>query len=102
MAFDFQRRRASFPTHSGSPQTMEFAFEFPSNVRSAEAALNGFNVGYTNGDHHLLRTEIDTLVTSISLNTVRVRVTLSLRDSSGTFDDPYNGYIDFMVIVDRV
>jgi hypothetical protein len=81
---------------------MELAFVFPSNVRSAEAVLNGFNVGYTNGDHHLLRTEIDTRVTSITLGTVRVLVTFSLRDSSGNFDDPFNGFVDVMVIADRV
>jgi len=67
----------------------------------AEAAINGFNIGFTNGDHHLLRTEIDASVVSVTLTTVRVRVTFSLRDSSGTFDDPYNGFVDVMVIVNR-
>jgi len=101
MAIDFQRQRATFPTHSGSAQSIELAFVFPSNVLRAEAAINGFNIGFTNGDHHLLRTEIDASVVSVTLTTVRVRVTFSLRDSSGTFDDPYNGFVDVMVIVNR-
>lgn len=102
MAIDFQRQRATFPTHSGSAQSIELAFVFPSNVTRAEAAINGFNIGYTNGDHHLLRTEIDATVVSVTLGTVRVRVTFALRDSSGTFDDPYNGFVDVMLIVNRV
>ncbi|MCB9568180.1 MAG: hypothetical protein H6710_13385 [Myxococcales bacterium] len=101
MTIDFQRQRASFPSHTGGPQSIELTFVFPSAIHKAEAAINGFNIGYTRGDHHLLRTEVDANVVLVSLNAVRVRVTFSLRDSSGNFDDPYNGYVDVMVIVNR-
>jgi hypothetical protein len=35
------------------------------------------------------------------LNTVRVRVNFALRDSSGFFDDRYDGFVDAVVVVDR-
>jgi hypothetical protein len=101
MATDFQRQRATFPPHTGSAQSTELTFVFSSNVRKAESVVNGFNIGFSSSDHHLFRALVDTSVTSISLNTVRVRVDFALRDSSGTFDDSYNGFVDVMAIVDR-
>lgn len=100
MATDFQRQRFTFPSHSGSAQSLEQMFVFPSSVRKAEAAINGFSIGFSSSDHHLFRQEIDATVTSVSLNTVRVRVNFALRDSSGVFDDKYDGYVDVMVIVE--
>jgi hypothetical protein len=32
---------------------------FGGRVRRASAALEGLNIGYTNGDHELLRQEVD-------------------------------------------
>jgi len=75
---------------------------FPSRVTRADAAINGFDVGYDGSDHHLLRTKIDISDVSIVNNTVNVTVNFSLRDSSGNFDDPYSGFVDALVIVDRV
>jgi hypothetical protein len=102
MAIDFQRLRFTFPSHSGSAQSLEQTFVFPSFIRKAEAAINGFSFGFSSNDHHLFRQEVDAAVTAISLNTVRVRVNFALRDSSGFFDDRYDGFVDVMVIVDRV
>ena len=102
MAIDFQRQRFTFPSHTGSAQTQDITFVFPTNVRKAEAAINGFSFGFTSSDHHLFRQEVDATVTAISLNTVRVRVGFALRDSSGFFDDSYDGFVDVMVIADRV
>jgi hypothetical protein len=102
MAVDFQRQRATFPSHTGSAQSTELTFVFPTNVRKAESAVNGFNIGFSNSDHHLFRAQVDTTVSVVNLNTVRVRVDFALRDSSGTFDDAYNGFVDVMVLVDRV
>jgi hypothetical protein len=67
------------------------------------AAINGFGIGYTFSDHHLLREEID-VGTTIQNGTqgpeVRVAVNFSLRDSSGNFDDAYGGFVDVVLIVD--
>ncbi len=71
-------------------------------MRKAESAINGINFGFSASDHHLYRAELDTAVTAITGNLVRVRVTFALRDSSGVIDDPYNGFVDVLVPVDRV
>ncbi len=102
MAIDFKRQRVGFPALTGGPQSRDIVFVFPTNVRIAESALSGYDIGFTVDDHHLLRVRVDTLVTSISANTVTVLVSFSLRDNSGNFDDPYNGFVDVMAIVDRL
>lgn len=101
MAIDFQRQRATFPSTTKRAQSTELVFVFPSSVKKAESAINGYSIGFSNSDHHLLRVQVDSSVTSISLNVVRVKVDYLLRDASGNIDDPYDGYIDVVVIVDR-
>jgi hypothetical protein len=100
---DFQRLRFGFPPTTGRAQSTTLAATFPSHVSRADAALNGFDIGFTKDDHHLFREQID-ISTSIppnNLNTVNVTVHFALRDSSGVFDDSYNGWVDVLVIVDR-
>ena len=102
MAIDFARLpRFNFPSDSGHAQTLEQTFVFPTAIRRAEAAINGFSMGFSNSDHHLFRQEVDASV-SFQNNVVRVRVSFALRDSSGFFDDRYDGFVDVIVIVDRV
>ena len=103
MPIDFRRLRFDFPPTTGRPQSATLAAVFPTAVSRAEAAINGFDIGYTNGDHHLLRTQIDTFVSVFSgSGTVNVTVNFSLRDNSGNFDDPYSGFVEVVVIADRV
>ena len=101
MAIDFQRQRATFPSHSGSAQNIELTFVFPTRVTRAETSVNGFSMGFSQSDHHLFRAQVDTTVVGISNNSVRVRVDFALRDSSGFFDDRYDGFVDVMTIVER-
>lgn len=102
MALDMRQQRATFGPHSGGPQAMNLVFNFPTNLVRFAAVINGFEIGFTNADHHLLRTAIDTQVVSASGATMVVSVTLSLRDNSGNFDDPFSGFVDVLAIVDRV
>jgi hypothetical protein len=95
--------RFAFSPRTGGPQTQSQTVGFTALPRSAVAAINGFALGYTFSDHHLLREEID-VSTTIQNGTegpeVKVAVTLSLRDSSGNFDDAYGGYVDVVLIAD--
>jgi hypothetical protein len=102
MATDFQLHRFTFPSHTGSAQTQDRTFVFPTNVQRAEAAINGFNYGFTSDDHPLFRQAVDVSILSILLNRVTVRVSFALRDRSSFFDDAYDGFIDIIVIVVRV
>jgi len=99
--FDFQRVRFNFPPTTGRPQSSTLAVVFPSRVNRADAAVNGFDIGYSQSDHHLFRAQVDA-ITSINNNVVNVTVNFALRDSSGTFDDSYNGFVDVLVIADRI
>jgi hypothetical protein len=102
MPITFLRQRIVFPEHSGSPQDVNQDFVFPFRVNSAETFINGFNIGFVRSDHELLRQEINTAVREINNNVVTVRAVFSLRDSSGNFDDPYDGFIDVVVVADVV
>ena len=102
MPIDFRRTRISFDPTSGREQRETGAVVFPTNVRRAEAALNGYSISYNNGDHHILAQKIDVDVPRVVGNTVFVDVNFLLRDSSGNIDDPFSGFVDVMVVADRV
>ena len=100
MALDFRVVNITFDPTAGRPQRESGTAVFNSNIRRANAALKGFNITYNNGDHHLLREEIDIDITQVQNNTVEVAVDFVLRDSSGNFDDPYSGKVEVLVIAD--
>jgi hypothetical protein len=102
MPVDFRSFRFTFPSRSGFAQSAEHTFDFPSNINRAETFINGFNMGFTSNDHELFRQEVNTGIQRVVEDTVTVRAIFSLRDSSGTFDDAYDGFIDVVVVVDRV
>lgn len=102
MPIDFRRTRINFDPTSGREQRETGAVVFSSQVRRAEAALNGYSITYNNGDHNILAQKIDVDVPRISGNTVFVDVNFLLRDSSGNIDDPFSGFVDVTVVADRV
>jgi hypothetical protein len=102
MPIDFRRTRVVFDPTQGREQRETGAVVFPSAVRRAEAAINGYAITYNNGDHHILAQKIDVDPPRISANTVFVDVNFLLRDSSGSIDDPFSGFVDVTVIVDRI
>lgn len=98
---DFLRiPRFNFPATTGRSQNITQSAVFGTRVNRADAVINGFDIGFSQSDHHLFREQVD-VSTSINNNTVNVTVNFALRDSSGTFDDAYNGFVDVLVIVDR-
>jgi hypothetical protein len=101
MAIDFMKLSHTFPSHTGGPQSFDLTFTFPTNVHRAEAVVAGFEIGFSSSDHHLFRIETEARVRSITFGTVVVSVTYALRDSSGFFDDAYNGTVQVLTMVDR-
>jgi len=66
--------------------------------------INGFSIGFSGSDHELFRKEVDASAQITSGDEgpeVLVRVNFGLRDKSGVFDDPYEGFVDVVLIVDR-
>ncbi len=99
---DFRSVTVSFPTLSGGPQRQTGFATFGDPVRVANTALKGFNIFYGNGDHHILRHQVDIDVLAINNNVVNFAVDFVLRDSSGNFDDPFGGSVEVLVIADLV
>ena len=102
MPIDFRRTRVTFDPTRGREQRETGAVVFPSAVQRAEAAVNGYAITYNNGDHHILAQKIDVDPPRIVNNTVFVDVNFLLRDSGGNIDDPFSGFVDVMVVADRV
>jgi hypothetical protein len=102
MPIDFQEQRITFPAATGGPRTGNHRFEFPSRVTKARSFVNGFNIGFVNSEHPLRSVEINTRVDAVDEEDVDVVATFALRDNSGNFDDRYQGFIDVVVVVDRL
>ncbi|MBO0358735.1 hypothetical protein J0X19_12320 [Hymenobacter sp. BT186] len=100
MAVRFIRDRVVFDPTKGITQTEPRTVTFPSTVRTAQIALNGFDVQYTDGDHHILRQIVDIGEPRINGNAVTYDVKLLLRDGSGNIDDRYHGTVDTLIIAD--
>jgi hypothetical protein len=93
-----------FPQTRGSgPRTATQTVIFPRDVDRAIAGLTGYSAGYvqSSGDHWLGQLNVQTDV-QINRNTVTVTGTFGLRDWSGTWDDDYEGTIQFIVLADLV
>lgn len=100
MALQFRRDSLTFPPTTGRRQRLERTVTFEGTVGNFEAVLKGFFVRYNNGDHHILELEIDLDSVRAGSSAVTVFVDFVFRDSSGTFDDPYSGSVEFVVIAD--
>jgi hypothetical protein len=99
MALEFREGTINFPPTTGRRERRQTSVNFARPVRSAQVVLKGFNISYNNGDHHILELEID-LDSSISGSMVNIFGDFVFRDSSGYFDDPYSGWINFVVMAD--
>jgi len=100
MAVDFRRTSITFDPTSGQTQNETATVVFNGRVIRADAALNGFDVQFTDSDHHIFRQTVDASIRTVNNNTVTVGVRYLLRDSSGNIDDRYNGRVDVLVIAD--
>lgn len=97
MGIEFFEGRLNFPEVTGRVNTMGYAHPFSARVLQAHAVLRGYEVNYDNGDHHVLQTRVSLAATPDG-NTVHINGSLLLRDDSGNIDDPYRGWIDYLII----
>ena len=100
MAIEFKELTINFDPTKGRKQREQQTAVFSTTVQKAQAMLKGFNIGFTDGDHHVWRQEIDLDITRIDGNAVTVAVDFLLRDSSGNIDDRYDGWVQCIVIAD--
>jgi hypothetical protein len=102
MAMEFSEQlNFSFDPTAGRIQQLTLrTAPFRGNVTRVQALLKGFDITYNNGDHHVLREEIDldAAVDPAHPTTVNVTARFLLRDSSGNIDDPFSGNVRAVVI----
>jgi hypothetical protein len=95
---DFQSKRQNFSGHTGSRKQLAYTFNFSRPVTKAEAMLRSWYLVYQNREYvKEMGVFIDNSGIQISGNTVTVLVDFYLRDSTGAYDDAYNG--DAIVVV---
>jgi len=101
MAIQFTTASARFDETAG-PQKENAIAHFNGTVRNAAAAINGWSIEFTNGDHPIRKQRINIVDSEIRWdgNTVTVPVSFLLRDNSGNVDDPFTGYVDVMVVAE--
>ncbi|MEM6685085.1 MAG: hypothetical protein AAF617_04750 [Bacteroidota bacterium] len=87
-----------FDPTKGRKQTEKATAVFNSKVKTAEVALKGFHIGFTDGDRYIYQQEIDLDILKIENNTVTVSADFLLRDNSGKIDDSFKGFIQCIVI----
>ena len=102
MAINFKTVRLRYgPASGGTLNEFETA-SFTGKVRSAALAVGGWDMEFTNGDHHVCRQRIDIRHEEMEIldNRVKFSVDFLLRDNTGPVDDPFKGYVDVLVIAD--
>ena len=94
-------KKVPFPATSHREQSVNSFVDFPSRVNTAHIAVNGFDISFRNGDHHLGQLKID-CSDNPTHSGVRVdfTVNLLLSDFSGIIDDSYGGSVDVLIIAD--
>ncbi len=102
MAIQFREGWITFPSIVGRRGRRQATVHFTRQVRSAQPVLKGYNISYTRSDRSILELEVDLDTVSVVGNSVTVGADFVLRDNSGHYDDPYDGWVNFVVIADVV
>jgi hypothetical protein len=90
----------SAPLRGSGPRTASQAVIFPRPVDRVAVGIVGYSVAFgDHSDHAVGRVQIQ-VESTISDNVVTVTATLGLRDFSGSWDDDYQGTVDFAVLAD--
>jgi len=98
MALAFRTTKVNFDSTQGIRQRQPGSVNFASAVSTANCAVKGYNIRFTSGDHPIHEIEIDIDGPAISGTNVTFNVDFVLRDSTGTYDDAYRGWVEVLVI----
>lgn len=100
MALDFRVLSLDLPAVRDRAQRVTATATFGGRVRTAQALLKGFEIGYTEADHHVWRNILGADLVRVSGNRVDVAVDYLFRDSSGNIDDRYSGKCEVLVVAE--
>ena len=98
MAVHFRTAKVKFDRTRHRVQSEQGYVQFDGNVVRANAAIKGFHIRYSDGDRPFFKQEIDVRGVSIKDNVVHFTVDFLIRDSSGNIDDPYEGWVNVLVV----
>ena len=99
MALAMKEGWLNFPASTGRRQRVTSSVTFDGTINSYQVVMKGYNIRYDDSDHHILELELD-LDASRSGSTINVSGDFVLRDSSGNYDDPYEGWLNYVVLAD--
>jgi hypothetical protein len=102
MAVEFQVVRVNFPATKGIEQRVPASATFSGPVRLAQVALQGFQMEFTDADHHIGTQRLVIEGPGISGNRVEFTAFYLFRDKSGSIDDRYSGFAEYLVAADVV
>ena len=104
MTLSFMRKTIAFASQTGGPRRSSVRVSFGGPVLRVDAALNGFDIGFSRGEHPLKRQQVDVSAVPVAGRPadVDVTVTLALRDDSGNYDDPYEGSVEVLLVAEVV
>lgn len=100
MTLAFRTQEVGFDSTQGRRQRQPGSVNFPSNVRTVNCAVKGYNIRFTNGDHPIREIEIDIDGPRFDGSNVTFNVDFVLRDNTGNYDDAYTGWVEVLVIAD--
>jgi len=100
MSIQFRDVQMQFSEGKRKDSVMRTSVFFDSHVRAADAAIKGFELGYTEGDHELKLAKVGVTDVEARGQEVTIEVTIGLRDDSGDYDDPYDGNVTVLVLAD--
>ena len=102
MAIKMVKENFAFPSVTGPQQLQTRQINFGGTVQNVAVILQGFNLQYDKGDHHILEESVEVGGFVLPNGVVEVTAFLLLRDGSGNIDDPYSANIDAVVLADVV
>jgi hypothetical protein len=95
---DFREVSRTFGGHTGSAYTFNGTAVFSQTVSKAFIAQTGWRISYDGSREVVNNAGVQFQVTSISGANVNYSITVSLKDSTGTFDDAFSGDLRFNVV----
>ncbi|TAH51628.1 MAG: hypothetical protein EYC68_09700 [Chloroflexota bacterium] len=104
MSIDFAQVHIDFHTFNPQGRNEEQRFfgehTFGRRVRKATAAINGFELYFTQGDHNVRNILVgcDAIIDDAANGTVTARIKLKFADQN--YDDPVDGWVTVVLFVE--
>jgi hypothetical protein len=106
MSLDFAQVHIDFRAFNTQGANVETRFfgehTFNRRIRRATSAINGFELYFTDSDHHIQNILVgcDTIIDDADVGTVTARIKLKFADRN--FDDPVDGWVTVVIFADLV